>query len=181
MPLGLTPPPTAPSLSDPSTFAARADAFVAWFDTFITEWDLLSASQFFAVLGTVSQSGGVPTGAIMEEGSNANGEYVRFADGTQICRVNSLALAYNTSANCQSDWTYPAAFTAAPSLCTNIMNSATSGNVTPALDELLAPRWTNSGANSTIGRILCHRVNGGTSFVSGDEVTIMATAIGRWF
>lgn len=37
------------------------------------------------ILGTVSQSGGVPTGAIIERGSNANGEYVRFADGTQIC------------------------------------------------------------------------------------------------
>jgi|GEM_PF-3658835 hypothetical protein len=37
------------------------------------------------ILGTVSQSGGVPTGAVIERGSNANGEYVRFADGTQIC------------------------------------------------------------------------------------------------
>jgi len=36
------------------------------------------------VIGTVSQSGGVPTGAIIERGSNANGEYVRLADGTQI-------------------------------------------------------------------------------------------------
>lgn len=33
------------------------------------------------ILGTVSQSGGVPTGAIIERGSNASGEYVRFADG----------------------------------------------------------------------------------------------------
>lgn len=37
------------------------------------------------ILGTVSQSGGVPTGAIIERGSNANGEWVRFADGTQEC------------------------------------------------------------------------------------------------
>lgn len=37
------------------------------------------------IVGTVSQNGGVPTGAIVERGSNANGEYVRFADGTQIC------------------------------------------------------------------------------------------------
>ncbi len=37
------------------------------------------------ILGTVSQSAGVPTGAIIERGSNANGEYSRFADGTQIC------------------------------------------------------------------------------------------------
>lgn len=37
------------------------------------------------ILGTVSQSSGVPTGAIIERGSNANGNYVRYADGTQIC------------------------------------------------------------------------------------------------
>jgi len=37
------------------------------------------------ILGTVSQSGGVPTGAIIERGSNANGEYVKYADGTLIC------------------------------------------------------------------------------------------------
>lgn len=33
------------------------------------------------LLGTVSQSGGVPTGAIIERGSNANGRYVKYADG----------------------------------------------------------------------------------------------------
>jgi len=39
------------------------------------------------LVGTVSQSGGVPTGAVVERGSNANGDYVRFADGTQICTM----------------------------------------------------------------------------------------------
>ena len=39
------------------------------------------------ILGTVSQSGGIPTGAVIERGSNANGEYVKFADGTMICVV----------------------------------------------------------------------------------------------
>ena len=43
-----------------------------------------SAIRGLAV-GTVSQSGGVPTGAIIQRGSNANGEFVRYADGTQIC------------------------------------------------------------------------------------------------
>ncbi|MCC5955671.1 MAG: DUF2793 domain-containing protein [Natronohydrobacter sp.] len=38
-----------------------------------------------SILGTVSQSAGVPTGAILQRGSNANGEFIRFADGTQIC------------------------------------------------------------------------------------------------
>ena len=36
-------------------------------------------------VGTVAQSGGVPTGAVIESGSNANGAYTRWADGTQIC------------------------------------------------------------------------------------------------
>ncbi|MWB89192.1 phage tail protein [Pseudomonas aeruginosa] len=38
-----------------------------------------------SILGSVSQSSGVPTGAVIQRGSNANGEFVRFADGTQIC------------------------------------------------------------------------------------------------
>ncbi|WP_044069565.1 hypothetical protein [Pseudomonas aeruginosa] len=38
-----------------------------------------------SILGAVSQSSGVPTGAVIQRGSNANGEFVRFADGTQIC------------------------------------------------------------------------------------------------
>lgn len=37
-----------------------------------------------SIIGTVSQSAGVPTGAIIERGSNANGGYVRWADGTQL-------------------------------------------------------------------------------------------------
>jgi hypothetical protein len=37
-----------------------------------------------SILGTVSQSGGVPTGAIIESGSNANGDFVRYADGTML-------------------------------------------------------------------------------------------------
>lgn len=36
------------------------------------------------VLGSVGLSGGTPTGAIIEEGSNANGTYVKFADGTML-------------------------------------------------------------------------------------------------
>lgn len=37
------------------------------------------------VLGAVSAVAGQPTGALIEQGSNSNGQYLRFADGTQIC------------------------------------------------------------------------------------------------
>ena len=39
------------------------------------------------ILGTVSESGGVPTGAIIERGSNANGAFIKYADGTMICNA----------------------------------------------------------------------------------------------
>jgi len=37
------------------------------------------------ILGTVSQSGGTPTGAMFQRTVNANGVALRYADGTQIC------------------------------------------------------------------------------------------------
>ncbi|WP_422031930.1 DUF2793 domain-containing protein [Roseovarius sp.] len=63
------------------------------------------------LLGTVTQSGGTPTGAVIERGSNANGDYVRFADGTQICGKRRLAGAVGAVI-----WTYPAAFDQAPTV-----------------------------------------------------------------
>ncbi|MFN7225331.1 MAG: DUF2793 domain-containing protein [Paracoccaceae bacterium] len=68
------------------------------------------------LLGPVSQSAGVPTGAVIERGSNANGDYTRFADGTQICSRSGPAVSCQTTqgalfmnATLQA-WTYPAAF-----------------------------------------------------------------------
>lgn len=54
----------------------------------ITAGRLMRADYGFCrgnILGTVGQAAGVPTGAVIERGTNANGDYVRFADGTQIC------------------------------------------------------------------------------------------------
>lgn len=64
------------------------------------------------VLGTVSQVAGVPTGALMEYGSNANGEYWRYAGGQQVC-TGSLATTASIAANSVSvdiAFTLPASF-----------------------------------------------------------------------
>ena len=70
------------------------------------------------LIGTVSQSGGVPTGAVIERGSNSNGKFVRFADGTQIMWINinvgdvtkngsgTFADPYHSDV---VDWNFPAA------------------------------------------------------------------------
>jgi hypothetical protein len=66
-------------------------------------------------LGAVSQVAGVATGAVIESGSNENGDYVRFADGTQICRCKLTAVAITTGVaglfqSAAQSWTFPVAF-----------------------------------------------------------------------
>ena len=50
----------------------------------------LGSAAVAAIVGAVSQSGGVPTGAIIEKVVNANGEATKFADGRMIC-IGSIA------------------------------------------------------------------------------------------
>jgi hypothetical protein len=75
------------------------------------------------ILGTVSESSGVPTGAIIESGSNANGQFVRYADGTMICEVIDIGNLTSTTATgnmfCSSSystWTFPSAFIGVPAI-----------------------------------------------------------------
>lgn len=51
------------------------------------------------ILGAVSQSGGVPTGAIFDTGSNAGGEWTRYADGRMECLKKNITFAGGTVAN----------------------------------------------------------------------------------
>lgn len=70
------------------------------------------------ILGTVSQSGGQPTGAVMETSTNANGRYYRYADGRQVCEHSLTVTGGATTADgalfrsAIVAWTYPAAFVA---------------------------------------------------------------------
>ena len=120
------------------------------------------------LLGTVSQSGGVPTGKVIERGSNANGEYVRFADGTQICTVIAAGVDAATAAGpiyMHSNlltWTFPASFLSAPVV------TGGGGN---------AARWLGINAPS-VGSVQ-YRV---FSYASSGTLSLPGlTAIGRWF
>jgi hypothetical protein len=73
------------------------------------------------IVGSAEQVEGVPTGAIIERGSNANGQYVRFADGTQICWMSTsvtnqaINTPYASLYSGDRDWTFPAPFASKPS------------------------------------------------------------------
>ncbi|MFN6979213.1 MAG: hypothetical protein ACK4OP_13875 [Gemmobacter sp.] len=111
------------------------------------------------LLGTVSQSAGLPTGTVFERGSNANGAYVRFADGTQICTRTLTA-----SASAAVTWTFPAAFAAAP-----VVN----GN---AVVTVLAAVCLDSAPTATSVSL---SVRDKADARRADSVHL--TAIGRWF
>lgn len=82
-----------------------------------------AAIESRGIIGTVSQAGGVATGALQERGSNANGTFERFACGTQVCRKTLADLGpVNTSygplfrSGTISAGSWPAAFSAQPTI-----------------------------------------------------------------
>lgn len=133
------------------------------------------------ILGTVSQTSGVPTGAVIERGTNANGEYVRFADGTQICTRITLDLLYASATICRGDWTFPAAFASQPSVSVipSFVGSLLTGG--PSIRDVHI-YWANSGTNNIVFRVEATQITSAASFVSGNSVRVATlTAIGRWF
>ncbi|REC57805.1 DUF2793 domain-containing protein [Rhodosalinus sediminis] len=113
--------------------------------------------------GSVSQSGGVPTGALIERGSNANGEYVRFADGTQICTHRQMS-----SSSSNATWTYPAEF--APGKTDCLLGTATPMTGTNVVSVVQS---TTGSAIFTIRDTLNYGVR--------IEADVWLFAMGRWF
>lgn len=99
-----------------------------------TSADNIGAYRKGTILGTVSQSSGVPTGAIIESGSNSNGNYVKYAGGTMICwgalvRTGVVVTGSGTTSgvtyeSAAQTITFPATFSAGPSFT----HSENSGN-----------------------------------------------------
>ncbi|WP_171208115.1 MULTISPECIES: DUF2793 domain-containing protein [unclassified Ruegeria] len=102
---------------DPATGVASGTAVQSSADD-TTTGRLMRADYGYGpgnLLGTVSESGGTPAGAVIERGSNANGDYVRFADGTQICTVTLSAVDCTNAtgalfASAVFTWDFPMGF-----------------------------------------------------------------------
>lgn len=133
----------------------------------------LGSAAVAPILGDVSQSGGTPTGAIIERGNNANGEYVKFADGTMFCsRRLSITITTTASGAIFRDnapvggmWTYPAVFSATPVLTT--VAAASSGLV-----------WSSViSSNTTVANIV---IFSPINLLSAGSF-LHTLAFGRWF
>ena len=110
------------------------------------------------------------SGAIIERGSNANGSYVKWADGTMIC-IATPATIYTNSTIAGSIYyvlatlTFPATFVSPPTLAANAFKVGGTG-VT----------WAggNTGTTTTGTGIWSLGSN------SGSQTNIHYIAIGRW-
>ncbi|MHA6138525.1 phage tail protein [Pseudomonas mohnii] len=119
------------------------------------------------ILGTVGQTAGVPTGAIIETGSNAAGTYTKYADGTMICRGTPGSID-QTVANTAYATTFglPANFVGTYTVIANV-SAVNVGNVFSGY----------SRASQTTGGT--YQIIQAWSVVQTYHYTMIA--IGRWF
>ena len=123
------------------------------------------------ILGAVSQSGGTPTGAIFERGSNGNGSYTRFADGTQICAHELEVDPPNTASGgvfqgaTATTWVFPAGFA-----------SGTLPTVS-ATDTNIGGLWSANYVGTPNAASI--RAQFGTSRNAAPVMAVLA--VGRWF
>jgi hypothetical protein len=135
-----------------------------------------------SIVGTVSQAAGVPTGKVVERGSNANGDYVRFADGTQICWGSVdcgsiLAEGGGTAANPYRTAAVNASFAAAFSVAPVVPQPQfTDGGGTSPQDRAVTATYSNNATGVTVLRL--HRT---TTSAVATTFTASFMAIGRWF
>ncbi|QJT28386.1 hypothetical protein E4185_21700 [Aeromonas media] len=130
-----------------------------------------------SIVGAVSQSGGTPTNAIIERGSNANGDYVKFADGTMICWRIYRDTSHTTTAmgavfqKSIIGVAKPAAF-AGDNVESHVALYQTGDTSTV--------RWTGNSGNgvSTVSWNF-HSIT--TTAVSAISVSFGLIAVGRWF
>jgi hypothetical protein len=153
----------------------RAHRAGAW-----TDWARIHTGG--SLLGPVSETGGLPTGAVIEQGSNEIGHYLKLADGTMMtwqttdlgsgvaAGNGTWASPYSTDVQTLS---FPAVFAAPPVPSVTFGNGAGSNAHTRTMvasfadvqsDGLTGFRARRIGKDATDVNVLAH-----------------VTAIGRWF
>jgi hypothetical protein len=132
------------------------------------------------ILSAVGFSGSVPTGGIIETETNINGLAMRFADGGQICRARILP-GYFSNQRLVTSWTFPAAFYSAASYSFLATFSArNNANAADGIADIAIRQCEVISFGRTTTSIDIQVMSPTYSFVSGDDVWLDITAIGRW-
>ena len=130
-------------------------------------------SEAGANFPAMPQVGGDP---IVESGSNTNGNYVKYADGTQICWVKDFLLDTFNNQDIRNIWTFPSTFNAAP-VCSGAMTKSLSATTSIGDGDLSYMRLANASTSNLVA--LLYPITG-VAFTSGDNITIDIVATGKW-
>lgn len=124
------------------------------------------------ILGTVSQVGSVPTGAIIERGSNANGRYERLASGTQECISVLFSGTLTAGQAAGLDVPFAAVFAASPDVAvSSYTQSGTEEN----------PTFIQTSIRNAPGVSSCRAVVRNSHPTLTLAYNVSVTAKGRWF
>lgn len=125
------------------------------------------------IVGTVSQSGGIPTGAIVEASASTAAGYMRLAGGVQICwRVtdqipnSDSAAGYIIKGTSYTLGSFPAAFTSTPAVVCGGTGSAGGGWIAQDVYNTATDFGSFSPRHHAANGVL---------------VQFFALAIGRWY
>lgn len=127
-------------------------------------------------VGTVSQVSGIPTGAIIEQCSNVNGRFAKFADGTMICwYYGATNYAINSATgtglfnSAVVGFTFPATFSV-----NSVFPVVTPSAISPAGYYSWAATYVSTPNVNNCALVLVSPSGAATAFFS-------YIAIGRWF
>lgn len=133
------------------------------------------------ILGPVSQSGGVPTQAFIERGSTPTGEYVRFADGTQITFHQDVTFTRQSSGLAGANLIYPANYhTAGVSPVAVVSRPHLGGSYTGDISINSVGSFGASAGTSTGMSLYYFRIDGTAIWNSGTITGCRVAVFGRW-
>ncbi len=156
---------------DPATGVATGAA-VQTSASDVSEGRLARADYVYGpgnLIAPVSESVGVPTGGVIESGETEDGQYIRWADGTQICLLESGDLTADTALGAVFEslaaaLSYPIPFITPPQISCGYKPVSGSGG--------WASLETTGDAASLSVKMF--------SALSGTVGRIMIVAVGRW-
>jgi hypothetical protein len=135
--------------------------------------DMTKAYHPGNIVGTVAQASGTPTGAILEYTTNANGDCIRYADGTQICTM-SCSFPANSNDNNGTLFTFPKPFASVKSISGSPGFSASATTGASYVVEASVASVTQCRV-----KVLIHAASAIQNPTSPSSVFV--TVVGRWY
>lgn len=137
-----------------------------------------TTNMFVGIRG-IQPVGNVNDGAVMSSGSNSNGNWIKWADGTMMCYSGGRTVTFSGNGGSLDDtWTFPQSFFSSPQVISGSAAASLSNRSVFSGDYT---SLASSAVTASSAAIYVRRAAGSSvTFGSGDTLFYGATAWGRW-